>query len=154
MSMPASNAPRGSRTRGVDRRLYFLIGLGTIFGIGHHLDHIVRGNHVGWPLIPEVTVFTYTLMIYPVIAIGMYLTMNERVGVRYWVIVLGGILFAVIITHFGPWATEPPQDVIEPYESAYLGYAAFGWLLGLVISLAAATTYSIYRWIVVRSPSS
>ena len=150
MSMPASNAPRGSRTRGVDRRLYFLIGLATIFGIGHHLDHIVRGNHVGWPLIPEVTVFTYTLMIYPLIAIGVYLTVTEWVGVRYWVIVLGGIFFGVIITHFGPWATEPPQDVIEPYESVYLGYAAVGWLLGLVISLVAATTYSIHRWIVIR----
>ncbi|ELZ02895.1 hypothetical protein C482_04511 [Natrialba chahannaoensis JCM 10990] len=152
--MSESNEPRDSPTAGVDTRLYFLIGIGTIFGIGHHLDHIIRGNHVGWPLIPEVTVFTYTLLIYPVIAIGVYLTVTEQVGVRYWTIVLGGILFAVVITHFGPWATEPPQDVIDPYESVALGYAAFGWLLGLVISLAAATTYSIHRWIVVRRHSS
>ncbi|WP_244510211.1 hypothetical protein [Natronobacterium texcoconense] len=150
----SSNESSGRRPRGVDTRLYFLIGLGTIFGIGHHIDHVVRGNHVGWPLIPEVTVFTYTLIIYPIIVVGIYLTVTERVGVRYWTIVLGGILFAVVITHFGPWATEPPQDVIEPYESVYVGYVAFGWLLTFVISLTAATTYSIHRWILVRNTSS
>lgn len=64
----------------VDTRLYALITLTTIFGIGHHFDHVVRGNHVGWPLIPEVTVFTYTLAIYPLVAVGLYLTLTERVG--------------------------------------------------------------------------
>ncbi|MCU4744153.1 hypothetical protein [Natronoglomus mannanivorans] len=145
---PPSNEPEDYRAEGADTRLYALIGIATVFGIGHHLDHIIRGNHVGWPLIPEVTVFTYTLMIYPVIAIGVYATITERVGVWYWTLALGVILFAVVVTHFGPWATEPPQDVIEPYDTVYAGYAAFGWLLGLVISLTAATAYSIRRWAV------
>lgn len=47
----------------VDRRLYGLIVLSTVFGIGHHIDHIIRGNHVGWPLIPEVK-FVYSVRLW------------------------------------------------------------------------------------------
>lgn len=130
----------------VDTRLVSLIVVTTLFGAGHHVDHVVRGNHVGWPLIPEVTVFTYTLAVYPFIAVGLYLTVTERVGANYWSVLFGTVLLLVTVTHFGPWATEPPQDVIGPYESATLGYAAFAWLLGFVGSLLVATVYAIHRW--------
>ncbi|RQG93995.1 hypothetical protein [Natrarchaeobius chitinivorans] len=135
----------------VDGRLYILIALATVFGAGHHADHVVRGNHVGWPLIPEVTVFTYTLAIYPLLALGLYLTLTERVGAGYWTVLLAVITFAVIVTHFGPFATEPPRDVIAPYENVYVGYAAFAWLLGFVGSLVAATAYSAHRFRWARS---
>ncbi len=148
----ATNRSGDSKKTGVDRRLLLLIGLATIFGIGHHLDHIIRGNHVGWPLIPEITVFTYTLFIYPVIAVGVYLTVTDRVGAWYWAIVLGAILAAVVLTHFGPWAAEPPRDVIEPYESTAVGYAAFAWLLGLVLSLTGATADAVYESVISSSP--
>ena len=32
--------------------------LPTVLGAAHHIDHIVRGNHVGWPITPEVNPFT------------------------------------------------------------------------------------------------
>ncbi|RQG96266.1 hypothetical protein EA472_20640 [Natrarchaeobius oligotrophus] len=135
---------RGSES--VDGRLYGLIVLSTVFGIGHHVDHVVRGNHVGWPLIPEITPFTYTLAIYPFLAAGLYLTLTERAGAGYWAVLLGAIFALVTVTHFGPWATEPPGDVVGPYESALAGYAAFAWLLGLVGALLVATCYSVLRW--------
>lgn len=52
------------------KRLIMLAIFTTVFGIGHHVDHIIRGNHVGWPLTPEVTPFTYSLGFYPFIALG------------------------------------------------------------------------------------
>ena len=36
----------------------------TIFGIFHHVDHVVRGNHSGWPFEEAVTPFTFSLLIY------------------------------------------------------------------------------------------
>jgi hypothetical protein len=32
--------------------------------IGHHIDHVLRGNAVGWPLTDEVNGFTASLSIY------------------------------------------------------------------------------------------
>ncbi|MCU4926819.1 hypothetical protein OB905_12655 [Halobacteria archaeon AArc-dxtr1] len=130
----------------VDGRLYVLLAVATVFGAGHHVDHLIRGNHVGWPVIPEVTVFTYTLAIYPLLAIGLYLTLTERVGAGYWTILLGAIFVAVTVTHFGPLAVEPPGDVVGPYESAIVGYAALAWLVGFVASLFVATAYAAHRW--------
>ena len=36
-----------------DRRAFALIYLALVLSLGHHLDHAVRGNHVGWPLTAE-----------------------------------------------------------------------------------------------------
>ncbi|SDJ96954.1 hypothetical protein [Natronorubrum texcoconense] len=135
----------------VDTQLYALIALATVFGIGHHVDHVVRGNHVGWPLIPEVTVFTYTLAVYPLIAVGLYLTLTERVGAGYWAVLLGTLCLVVTVVHFGPWAIEPPQDVLGPYENVFVGYGALAWLLGFVGTLLVATGYAVYRWQTTRS---
>ncbi|RQG89123.1 hypothetical protein EA462_12180 [Natrarchaeobius halalkaliphilus] len=143
-----------SGSESVDERLYKLIALATVFGIGHHVDHLIRGNHVGWPVIPEVTPFTYTLAIYPLLAIGLYLTLTERAGAGYWVVLLGAIFVVVTLSHFGPWATEPPQDVIGPYDHVAVGYVALAWLLGLVGTLLAATVYAGHRWRSARKSTS
>ncbi len=51
----------------------------TLLGVAHHVDHIVRSNHVGWPITPEMNAFTYSLAIYPLLAISLYLTLTRRV---------------------------------------------------------------------------
>lgn len=33
----------------------------------HHVDHVLRRDHSGWPFVPEVTTFTYSLVVYPVL---------------------------------------------------------------------------------------
>lgn len=35
----------------------------AMLGAAPHIDHIIRGNHVGWPLTPEVNPVTYSLAI-------------------------------------------------------------------------------------------
>jgi len=59
------------------------IVLPTVLGAAHHVDHVVRGNHVGWPLTPEVNPFTYSLAIYPLVAVSLYLTVTDRVDAGY-----------------------------------------------------------------------
>jgi hypothetical protein len=138
--------PRTPNSKGVSPRLYALIAIPTLLGVAHHVDHVVRGNHVGWPVAPEVNSFTYSLVIYPVIGLGLYLTVTDRVGARYWV---GTAAFGAVLLwffHFSPWAVEPPADVILPYANPLVGYAAFAVLIALVCSLLVTTGYATYRW--------
>jgi hypothetical protein len=136
--------PRNSK--GVDPWLYVLIAVPTLLGIAHHVDHVIRGNHVGWPVAPAVNSFTYSLVIYPVIGLGLYLTATDRVGVRYWVgtAALGTVMMWFF--HLSPWAVEPPADVILPYANPLAGYLAFAVLIALVLSLLVTTGYATYRW--------
>src|SRR5262245_31811623 len=104
-----------------DRGLLVLAVIATLFSIGHHIDHIARGNHVGWPLNPHVTPFTITLGFYPVIALGFYLYLTGRVGAGFWTALsVVGVLF-VSLNHFGPLAVEPPHDILGAYHSALAG---------------------------------
>jgi len=129
--------------QGSKKVLLRLIGLSGILGIGHHIDHMIRGNHVGWPIIPEVTPFTYSLFIYPLILAGFYLEYQDRDTSVYWPLVLLPISAIVLATHFGPWAVEPPSHVIEPYDSFYIGIFAFGWLIALTFTLGLTLLQSL-----------
>jgi hypothetical protein len=51
-----------------NRILYRLTWLALAMSLGHHLDHLVRGNAVSWPLTGQVNAFTFSLGVYPVIA--------------------------------------------------------------------------------------
>ena len=50
--------------------------LATFMSLGHHLDHVLRGNHVGWPLTEHPTPFTYS--VYPLILLGSTCTVLAR----------------------------------------------------------------------------
>ncbi|GAA1750513.1 hypothetical protein [Kocuria aegyptia] len=63
-----------------NRRLYELILIALVLAVGHHLDHIIRGNHVGWPLTAEVNAFTFSLIIYPLILTGLALSRAGVIG--------------------------------------------------------------------------
>ena len=104
-----------------DRRAYALIYLATALSLGHHLDHVIRGNHVGWPLTAEVTPFTYSLGVYPLILLGLALARTGKAGHGYWLCLFGaGVVFLTAV-HFGPAAVEPPHDIIELHQLPLLG---------------------------------
>jgi hypothetical protein len=136
----------GNAVWGPNRLLYALIFLAMFMSLGHHLDHAIRGNHVGWPLTAEVNAFTYSLGIYPLILLGLYLYASGRVGPGYWAILSGsGALFVAAI-HFGPTAVEPPADIIDLYEVRIVGWLAFLWLVVFVMVLVATCIYEGYSW--------
>lgn len=128
------------------RTLYLFVLVSTLLGAAHHLDHVLRGNHVGWPLTPAVNPFTYSLAVYPLLALGLYLTVTRRAGVRYWLVFFAASTGLLAYVHVSPWAIEPPTDVIAPYADPAVGYLAFAVLLALVASVAVGTGYAATLW--------
>ncbi len=142
---------KGSAVFGSNRILYGLIFLAMIMSLGHHIDHIIRGNHVGWPLTAELNAFTYSLGIYPLILLGLYLYASGRVGPGFWAILSGsGALFVAWI-HFAPAAVEPPADIINLYEPRLVGWMAFLWLVVFVLVLVGTCIYELRSWLAQRN---
>src|ERR671918_1267760 len=154
--MPARNRGgvlmrKGSTVSGPNRTnriLYGLIFLAMFMSLGHHIDHLIRGNHVSWPLTHHA--FTYSLVVYPLIFLGLYLYASGRVGPGYCVILSGsGALFVAAI-HFGPTAVEPPADIINLYEVRIIGWLAFLWLVVFVVVLVVTCLYELRSWFAQR----
>jgi len=122
--------------------MVLLVSVSTLLGLAHHVDHVIRGNHVGWPVTAQVNPFTYSLVVYPLIAVGVYLTVTGRASNRYWAVFFAFSTGMLAFFHLSPWAIEPPGDVILPYASPAVGYAAFGVLLALVASVTAGSLYA------------
>jgi hypothetical protein len=133
-----------------DPTLLRLTALAVVLAIGHHVDHAVRGNHVGWPLTAEVNAFTFSLGIYPAIAIGLVLYVSGRVGPGFWAFLSGGGAAFLAFIHFGPQAIEPPGDIIGAHDSPFIGWLAFVWLLALVAVLLVTFVYELRRWLAQR----
>lgn len=133
-----------------DRTLYGLVLLATVMSLGHHVDHVVRGNHVGWPLEAQPTPFTYSFGIYPLIAAGVVLYRAERVGPGYWAVLSGAGAVFVAAIHFAPGAVEPPRHIIDLYEPRVVGWLAFGWLVVFVAVLVVSSVYEGRAWFRLR----
>ncbi len=131
--------------------LYRLTYLAAFLSLGHHIDHAIRGNHVGWPLTGEVNAFTYSLTIYPAILIGLYLYRTGRVGPGFWVFLSGGGLIFLTAIHLSAFAIEPPGDIIGMYDAPILGWFAFAWLLALLAVLAITCVYELRLWLRART---
>jgi hypothetical protein len=129
-----------------DRVLYRLTWLAAAMSLGHHLDHLIRGNVVGWPVTDQVNAFTISLIVYPIIIIGLLLYRAGRVGPGFWALVSGGGAAFVSAVHFGPWAVEPPEMILDPYQPPILGWLAFTWLVTFVAVLAVTSVYETRLW--------
>jgi hypothetical protein len=129
-----------------DRTLYRLTWLAAALSLGHHLDHLIRHNAVGWPVTDQVNAFTASLIVYPVIITGLLLYRAGRVGPGFWALVSGGGAVFVAAVHFGPAAVEPPQLILDPYQPSILGWLAFGWLVTFVTVLAITCLYETRLW--------
>src|SRR5215211_1525966 len=139
-SQPTKDRPMHSRT------LYRLTWLAAALSLGHHLDHVIRHNAVGWPLTDQVNAFTLSLVVYPVIATGLLLYRAGRVGPGFWALVSGGGAAFVSAVHFGPSALEPPEMMLDGYDSPALGWLAFTWLVVFVTVLAITSLYETRVW--------
>jgi hypothetical protein len=128
------------------RILYQLTFLAAAMSLGHHADHLVRGNAVGWPVTEEVNAFTASLVVYPIIVTGLLLYRAGRVGPGFWALVSGGGAAFVAAVHFGPAAVEPPELILDHYQPPILGWLAFGWLVVFVTVLAITSIYETRLW--------
>jgi hypothetical protein len=110
----------------------------TVFGVFHHVDHVVRGNHSGWPFQEEVTPFTFSLLIYALLLPGLYLTWRGRLMASYWLFA-AAVLFALVTSvHFvGAEREAPIRDIYAVYDSPALGFLAVADLAVLIASVVA-----------------
>jgi Zn-dependent membrane protease YugP len=116
----------------------------TIFGIFHHLDHVVRGNHSGWPFQEAVSPFTFSLLIYALLLPGLYLTLRGRLMAGYWLFT-AVVLFAVVtLAHFvGEDREQPIRDIYAVYASPLWGILALLDLAAIYLGLAVLAVVSI-----------
>ena len=122
------------------RRALLVLGIGVmVFGVLHHVDHVVRGNHSGWPFREEVTPFTFSLLVYALLLPGIYMNLRGRVAAGWWLFTAAVALALVAFVHFlsGEKREAPIRDIFAVYGSPVWGLLALVVLYGLVLSLAA-----------------
>jgi hypothetical protein len=132
----------------VTKRLFGLVLITTALTLGHHIDHVIRGNHVGWPFASTVTPFTLSLAVYPAVIAGLYLSLRGRVGPGYWAIVWGTMTLLAASVHL-PLSenSETAGDIIHPYASPLAGWVAFLWLLALVVTAMVTFVETMRLWV-------
>jgi hypothetical protein len=55
------------RFGGLSRRSAIVIGATIVIGFIHHVDHVLRVDHSGWPFRADVNPFTFSLLAYPIL---------------------------------------------------------------------------------------
>lgn len=82
----------------------------AVFALLHHADHVLRADHSGWPFQPEVTPFTFSLLVYPALLTD-YLVRHKpwlRVG-----LLSTGLAFLVLV-HV---TIETPFDLFRTWST-------------------------------------
>ena len=128
------------------RRWLLIAATGTtVFGIMHHVDHVIRGNHSGWPFEEAVTPFTFSLLIYALLLPGLFLTAKGRLMAGYWLFTAVVGLALVVWVHFVPTGDyeAPIEDIYAVYSSPLAGQFALVVLAGLVSSLVSLVIAAI-----------
>jgi hypothetical protein len=143
MNARARARPVGTKLR---TRLLFAAAGVAIFAVLHHVDHVIRGNHSGWPFQEAVTPFTFSLLIYALLLPGLYLSSRGRLMAGYWLFTAMAGLALVVWVHFVPTADyeAPMEDIYAVYGSALLGLLALVVLAGLVSSLVTLVVMAIW----------
>jgi len=140
-------AKAGAQPKQAKLRIWLLVlaGCTTVFGFMHHVDHVLRGNHSGWPFEQAITPFTFSLLIYALLLPGLYLTARGRLIAGYWLFTSVVGLALVVWVHFIPRGDyeAPIEDIYAVYGSPLAGLIAVVVLAGLVISLAMLATAAI-----------
>ncbi len=126
------------------RALLILVSAVTAFGFLHHVDHVVRGNHSGWPFEEAVTPFTFSLLIYALLLPGLYLNLRGRLMAGYWLFVAVVGLALVFSVHFvGEDREAPIRDIYGVYDDPVWGALALVVLFGLILGLVAVAVTAV-----------
>ena len=131
-------------TTGLTRSGRIFVAAITALSVAHHADHVVRGN-TGWPLDGGFNPFSASLFVYPVIAIGVVLSLAGRVGARFWAVLAGGAAVFVTAVHLGPAAGDAVEDIPGSYGSWAAGTLAVVILVTFVTALVAHAAHELRR---------
>ena len=140
--MASRRASSDGRT-GLDRLTTGLLVTSLVLAVVHHADHVLRHDHSGWPFRDDVTTFTYSLFIYPLVLVAL-LGPTRLYWLRWTLIALGTgfVLYAHTAVEtpagqFGTWAHNHSTDPGEAGAPNLLGVSAptLG-VVAVVVSMA------------------
>jgi hypothetical protein len=102
-----------------------LLLLAAILALIHHVDHVLRVDHSGWPFLPDVTPFTFSLIIYPIF-LSVFFSRSKP-----WYRVAGTALL-FLFSVFAHAVLETPMDQYHTwaYGSNFPGHVGQHNLLG------------------------
>jgi predicted anti-sigma-YlaC factor YlaD len=115
----------------------------TFFGLLHHADHVLRVNHSGWPFLAEVTPFTYSLAVYPLIAVLLWARGWPRfraglAGLLFLFPTVSHVTLETPVTQYRTWAHRPAVNMLG-VQSPAMGTVAVA--ITLLLSAAAFMTF-------------
>ncbi len=109
----------------------------TGIGLLHHLDHVLRVDHSGWPFLSRFTPFTYSLLVYPVILVVLLARGKPWLRVALAVPLflfptLSHIVLETPMHQYETWAHCPDVNMLD-MSSPVVGFiaAAISVLLSL-----------------------
>jgi len=75
------------------RATRLLLVAAILLGVTHHVDHVLRVDHSGWPFRPDVTPFTFSLAAYPILFFALF--GPARSFWTRWVLLVVGTAFTI-----------------------------------------------------------
>lgn len=123
---------------------YALVLVITALSVAHHVDHVLRGV-TGWPFTDGFNAFSGSLFVYPVIALGLFLSQRRRVGPVFWIVLAGGAALFILGLHVGPAAGDQVSDIPNQYQSRLASGISLLVLAALFAALIAHCTYELRR---------
>jgi hypothetical protein len=131
------------RFGGLSKRSVFLMIAALAIGFVHHIDHVLRFDHSGWPFRPTVNPFTFSLLAYPIALFALF-GPARFFWVRWFILLLG--MGSTLWAHtaietpgmqFARWAHNHTLEANQPGAHNLLGIqsGAFG-ILSLGVSMA------------------
>ena len=119
-----------------------LVRITTALALVHHVDHVLRVDNNGWPFRPEVTPFTYSFLVYAIIAAVWFARTRPRVRIG----MSAGLVVATLAhlwldtpsAQFVTWAARPEANWLAA-SSPVLG--AMAVLLTFLVPLAAVGVF-------------
>jgi hypothetical protein len=116
-----------------------LVRATAVLALVHHIDHVLRVDSNGWPFRSEITPFTYSFLVYAVIAAVWFARGRPRLRLA-----AAAALVMATVAHlwldspsaqYVTWSARPEANWLAVSSSA-LGVAAI--LLTFLLPLAAA----------------
>ena len=100
----------------------------TGIGLIHHVDHVLRFDHSGWPFLGSVNAFTYSLIIYPLIAILLLARGRRRLRLAlsfllFLLPTLAHIFIETPFMQYRTWSSRPDVNLLG-VSSPVLGAVA------------------------------
>lgn len=143
----------------ISRRSRLFLAATIMVGMIHHSDHVLRADHSGWPFIPSVSPFTFSLLAYPILLLAL---LADRLPLAARLLGLAGLAAFTIVAHllietpqmqYASWALNRSIDpALGPIpnllctQSPALGWAAVAVSMTLNLLLLSATASIAVDW--------